>query len=215
MTSGSPSMRRSRRCSACLGSPTSVHSWQALARLAFTTVAPSRTIFRCGLVAVVKSPAAQLNVAETLPTVTVLDPAATLASAGAATSSTAAASRALRSLNLVAFLRGGRGGGRRRRLVLGLGRLGALLGPGLVELDAPLALLVLHQRELGAERAAGAALEAGHLLGGAAGLDELAHDGGRHRLAGLGLPDDEPAAGIVAAPARVPLAVLDDVASAD
>ena len=48
----------------------------------------------------------------------------------------------------------------RLRLVA-LGRLGALAGPRLVELDAPLAVLGLHQRELRAEGAAGAALEAG------------------------------------------------------
>ncbi len=48
--------------------------------------------------------------------------------------------------------RGARRGG--RRLLLGLGRLGALAGPRLVELDAPAALLGLHQRKLRAERAA-------------------------------------------------------------
>ena len=41
-----------------------------------------------------------------------------------------------------------------RRLLLGLGRLGALAGPRLVELDAPAALLALQQRKLRAERAA-------------------------------------------------------------
>src|SRR5205814_131311 len=37
----------------------------------------------------------------------------------------------------------------------------------------------------------------------------------RELLAGLGLPDHEPAAGILARPARVALAVLDDVEAAD
>src|ERR1700727_1538921 len=55
-----------------------------------------------------------------------------------------------------------------------LGRLGALLRPRLVELDAPLAVLVLLQREAGAEALAGAALEAGHGPLGTPGLDQLA-----------------------------------------
>ena len=48
------------------------------------------------------------------------------------------------------------------RAVLLLGRLGALARPRLVELDAPLAVLALLEREARAERLARAALEAGH-----------------------------------------------------
>src|SRR3954470_24477114 len=96
-----------------------------------------------------------------------------------------------------------------------LGRLGALAGPRLVELDAPLAVLGLHQRQPRAERAAGAALEAGDGLLRTAAGDQLAGDRDRQRLAGLGLPDHEPAAGILARPAREALAVLDDVVAAD
>ena len=50
---------------------------------------------------------------------------------------------------------------RRRRRVVALRRLGALARPRLVELDAPLAVLGLLQREPRAERPARAALEAG------------------------------------------------------
>ena len=60
--------------------------------------------------------------------------------------------------------------------LLGLGRLRALLGPRLVELDAPLAVLGLLQRQARAEALAGAALEAGDRLLGAAGLDQLLGD---------------------------------------
>src|SRR4051794_13527052 len=119
----------------------------------------------------------------------------------------------------------GRGGARRRRGrgPRGSGCLGlvdrrllvALLGPRLVELDAPLALVVLHEGEAGAERAAAAALEAGDRLRRAAGGDELLGDSRRHLLAGLGLPDDEAAARVVARPAGVALAVLHDVVAAD
>src|SRR4051812_38808625 len=105
-------------------------------------------------------------------------------------------------------------GGRRRRGLL-LGGLGPLLCPRLVELHAPAALLVLHQRELRAGRAAAATLEARDLLGGAAGRDELLRDGGRKLLAGLALPDHEAAARVLARPARVALAVLHDVVAAD
>src|SRR3954451_10686617 len=114
--------------------------------------------------------------------------------------------------------RGALGRHGRRGLVgagLGLGRLAALARPGLVELHAPLAVLALHERELGAEGAPRAALEAGHLLGGEAVLDQLARDRRRQRLAGLGLPDHEAAAGIVTRPAREALAVLADLAPAD
>src|SRR3954470_3660462 len=105
-----------------------------------------------------------------------------------------------------------------RRRALGrllLRRLGALARPRLVELDAPLAVLGLHQREARAERAPAAALEAGHRLLGAAGRDELARDCRGHLLARLRLPDDETAARVLARPARVALAVLDDVVAAD
>ena len=60
-----------------------------------------------------------------------------------------------------------------------------------------------------------AALEAGHRLVGAPGLDQLAGDHGRQLLARLALPDHEAAARILARPARVALAVLDDVVAAD
>ena len=56
------------------------------------------------------------------------------------------------------------------------------------------ALLVLHERQPRAERAAAAALEAGDRLLGPAGRDQLPGDGRRQLLAGLGLPDDEAAA---------------------
>src|SRR5436305_5035177 len=111
----------------------------------------------------------------------------------------------------------GLAGGVLGRGLLGLGvrRLGrALLGPGLVELDAPLALLVLHEGELRAEVPAGAALEAGHGLERAATGDQLARHRDRQLLARLALPDHEAAAGIVPAPAGIALAVLVDVAPA-
>src|SRR3954453_4299287 len=104
-------------------------------------------------------------------------------------------------------------GGRRRRGLLP-GGVCPLLGPRLVELHAPAALLVLHQRKLRAERAAAATLEARDLLGGAAGGDQLFGDAGRKLLAGLALPDHEAAARVLARPARVALAVLDDVVAA-
>src|SRR5215210_4884712 len=108
-----------------------------------------------------------------------------------------------------------RGGvGRRGRRLLLLGRLGALARPRLVELHPPLALLVLLEGEAGAERAPGTALEPGHRLGRAAGLDQLLGHGHRELLARLGLPDDEAAARVVPGPARVALAVLGDLAPA-
>src|SRR6202007_2024647 len=58
-------------------------------------------------------------------------------------------------------------------------------------------------------------LEPGNRTLGPAGLDELARDGDRKLLAGLGLPDDEAAAGLLPGPAGVALAVLHDVAAAD
>ena len=45
--------------------------------------------------------------------------------------------------------------------------------------------------------------------------DQLAATAARQRLAGLGLPDHEAAARVLARPARVALAVLDDVVAAD
>src|SRR2546423_2198767 len=95
-----------------------------------------------------------------------------------------------------------------------LGRLGPLARPRLVELDAPLAVVALLQRETRAERPAAAALEAGHRLLGVAALDELAGDRGAEVLARLGLPDDEAAARVLARPAREALAVLDDPVAA-
>src|ERR1019366_8955263 len=101
--------------------------------------------------------------------------------------------------------------GERLRLGLDLRRLGALVRPGLVELDAPLALGGLHQRQAGAERASAPAAKPGHRAFGATLGDQLAGDGERKLLAGLALPDHEATAGILAGPARVALAVLDDV----
>src|SRR5215211_810397 len=117
--------------------------------------------------------------------------------------------------------RGNSGGGRGlRRLgrfvgLLGRRRLGALTRPWLVELDPPLAVLALLQRQLRAERAARAAAEARHRLGGLARGDQLAGHGHRELLARLALPDHEAAAWVLARPARVALAVLVDVAPAD
>ena len=99
--------------------------------------------------------------------------------------------------------------------VLALGRLRALARPRLVELDAPLAVLALLQREPRAERLARAPLEAGHRPRRPARRDQLLRDRLRQRLARLALPDHEPAAGILARPAGEALAVLDDVAPAD
>src|SRR5579875_2018410 len=107
-------------------------------------------------------------------------------------------------------LRGLRSLGRR----LGVGRLGALACPRLVELDAPATLLGLLQRQPGAERLARATLEARHRPCGAPGLDQLLGDGHRKLLTGLALPDHESAARVLARPARVALAVLVDVVAA-
>src|SRR5215216_4223847 len=95
--------------------------------------------------------------------------------------------------------RGDSGGGRRLRRLgrfVGLGRrrLGALARPWLVELDPPLAVLALLQRQLRAERAARAAAEARHRLGGLARGDQLARNRNRELLARLALPDHEAAA---------------------
>src|SRR4051794_852859 len=136
---------------------------------------PSRWMVSLGCSAR-KSPVFHFSVAVTDPDVRVTEPALTLAAAGPANRSVAprVSARMMdrigrpysRGRSFASPRSGGRGGarvaGRSGRggsgLVLGLGGLGALLGPRLVELDAPLALLVLHQRELGAERAAAAAL---------------------------------------------------------
>src|SRR4051794_39290941 len=151
------------------------------------------------------SPPFQDNVAPTGPELRVFEPEATCAPAGAAAISVeASATSAL--------------GGRHRiraTLFFGLRRLGPLLGPRLVELDAPLALLGLHEGELRAERSPAPALEPRDRLGRPAGGDQLARHTGRELLARLGLPDDEAAPGIFATPARVALAVLHDVAPAD
>src|SRR6185437_10205629 len=79
----------------------------------------------------------------------------------------------------------------------------------------PFALVRLLEGEPGPEAAAAAATEARHLLGRVAAADQLARDGDRELLAGFRLPDHEAAAGVVARPARVPLAVLDDLVPAD
>ena len=99
--------------------------------------------------------------------------------------------------------------------LLGLRRFCALLRPRLVELHAPFALLGLAHRQVRAEGAAAAAFEARYRAGGVAGLDQFARDRDRQRLARFALPDHEPAARIVARPARVALAVLDDLVPAD
>ena len=110
-------------------------------------------------------------------------------------------------------------GGRLCLLDPSIGRIGRALAafarPRLIELHPPLALLALLQRKLRTERPPAAALEARHRLGRAARRDELARDDERQRLAGLRLPDDEAAAGILARPAGEALAVLDDVVAAD
>src|SRR6516165_10552000 len=100
------------------------------------------------------------------------------------------------------------------RLGLGLRGLGALPRPLLVELDAPFTVLGLAHRQAGAEVAAAATAEAGHLIGGVARLDQLARDRNRQLLARFGLPDHEAATGILARPARIALAVLGDLVPA-
>src|SRR4051794_10937980 len=149
--------------------------------------------------------------AVTLPSVSVILPGSPASAAGAhhrAPTATAAATT---------LRRGGRtarglvGAGRSRRLhVVGLRLLEALLRPRLVELDAHPALLVLDERQACAEGPARATLEPGHRLLGLAARDELLGDRRRQVLARLGLPDDETAARVLAAPARIALAVLDD-----
>src|SRR5205085_1759148 len=58
-------------------------------------------------------------------------------------------------------------------LGLGVGRLGALACPVLVELDPPFAVLALAQGELGAEAASAASAKAGHGPLGVALLDQF------------------------------------------
>src|ERR1700682_1848723 len=86
-------------------------------------------------------------------------------------------------------------------LCLGLGGLGALPGPLLVELHPPFSVLRLAPREVGPEAASAAAAEPGDRAGGVTGLDELSRDGDRQLLARLGLPDHEPATRALARPA--------------
>src|SRR5262249_48603992 len=100
------------------------------------------------------------------------------------------------------------------RLRLGVRGLGALPRPLLVELHAPFAVLGLAQRQARAEVAPAAAAKAGYLIGGVARLDQLARDRDRQLLARFGLPDHKAAAGILARPARIALAVLGDLAPA-
>src|SRR5205085_8946181 len=102
----------------------------------------------------------------------------------------------------------------RRGLLLRLRRLRAGFRPRLVELDSPLPVLGLRQREPRPEALTGPAFEARHRLLGATGLDQLARDRYRQLLARLRLPDHESAARILTRPARVALAVLHDVAAA-
>src|SRR3954452_15020226 len=153
-----------------------------------------------------KSAASHSSVALTAPAdLVIVPPSLARAGPAPATASSApavaAASAALRrSAGTARGLRARAGLGRRSLHLVGLGLLEALLGPRLVELDAHPALFVLHQREAGAERAARAALEAGHRLLGLAAGDELLGHGGRQVLARLGLPDHEAAARVLAAP---------------
>src|SRR5438270_392792 len=98
-----------------------------------------------------------------------------------------------------------------RGVLLGVGRFGPLLGPQLVELHPPFALLRLAQGEVRAEAAPATTAKAGHCALGVTPLDQLAGDRDRQLLAGFRLPDHEPAAWILAGPARVALSVLDDL----
>src|SRR6478672_1215975 len=68
---------------------------------------------------------------------------------------------------------------------------------------------------MGAERAPAAPAKAGHRFLGVARADQLPRDRDAERLSRFRLPDDEAAAGVLARPARIPLAVLGDLASAD
>src|ERR1019366_8375146 len=64
------------------------------------------------------------------------------------------------------------------------------------------------------EAASAAPAEARHRPLGVARLDQFARERDWQRLARFALPDHEPTARIVASPARVPLAVLDDLVPA-
>src|SRR3954454_23150338 len=175
------------------------------------SAAPARTTIRRGSLTP-KSAACQLSVACTAPPEAVTLPA--LSADATAGPSSASADASASHAPARSALRGRRAliGPRRHRLSR-LGRLGALLGPWLVELDPPARILVaaLLERELGPERAPRASLEARHGPGGEAVRDELARDRPRQLLARLALPDHETAARVLARPARVALAVLDDV----
>src|SRR6478752_2810146 len=129
-------------------------------------VAPARTIVRRGSLTP-KSAACQLSVACTAPPEAVTLPA--LSAAAIAGSARASADASASQPPATSALRGRRAricpralaGGRRDRLVGRLGRLGALLGPRLVELDPPAPLLLaLLERELGPERPPRPSLEA-------------------------------------------------------
>src|SRR3954464_15586459 len=154
------------------------------------SAAPARTMMSRGSLTP-KSAACQLSVACTAPPEAVTLPAM---SADATLGPSSASADARASQAPVSALRGRRAliGPRRHRLDgLGrLGRLGALLGPRLVELDPPARILVaaLLERELGPERAPRASLEARHGPGGEAVRDELARDRPRQLLARLALP---------------------------
>src|SRR5262249_33583485 len=84
----------------------------------------------------------------------------------------------------------------------------------LVDPPPPFAVLGLAQRKARAKVAAAAAAKAGYLIGGVARLDQFARDRNRQLLARFGLPDHEAAAGILARPARIALAVLGDLVPA-
>src|SRR3954452_13451683 len=173
--------------------------------------APARLTVSRGL-ATPKPAASHCSVAVTAPSVRVTEPAS-FAAAGAAPASAATPAQA----SAIALGRGRRTGRLLlgRLLGLGLRRLEPLAGPRLVELDAPLAVIGLHERQARTERAPAAALEPGDGPGGAPGRDELLGHGRREVLAGLALPDHEPAPRVLARPAREALAVLDDVVAAD
>src|SRR4051794_2157257 len=181
------------------------------------SAAPARTMMSRGSLTP-KSAACQLSVACTAPPEAVTLPA--LSADATAGPSSASADASASHAPAWSALRGRRAliGPRRHRLgrLSRLGRLGALLGPRLVELDPPARILVaaLLERELGPERAPRAPLEARHGPGGEAVRDELARDRPRQLLARLALPDHEAAARVLARPARVALAILDDVVAA-
>src|SRR4051812_7346977 len=225
-TSGSPSASRSTTWSGPVRRPLGCRMQSELPQSSVKSrdgpdaTTPARAIVRVGR-RTPNSPADQASVACTPPLAAVTEPAGSAAAGAAGARAAAVAAARPRSARL-GRRDAGTGPGRivRRRgggglVGLGLGRLGALAGPRLVELDAPLAVLGLQQRQTGAEGPAAAPLEAGDGLLRAPAGDELAGDGGGQLLAGLALPDDEAAAGVLARPAREALAVLDDVVAAD